>query len=232
MEYTEQEIEMLARFLWRSRATMTAWEALHESERDQMRASVRGGFDEVANAAARLMREVREHGAKDASSDVAAAWDALHDDRERLTEDARAQGALDMRDKVLAVVARLSAESSATVRKNGSSKENAFDEGAACMAANIGAALEELSPSEYERGAADMRERAALAVRRTYYAGKVDSHAENVVRSLPLAPTTDDAKASKLALLRRQLSDAGERRDEHECDRIDAEIEAVERGDQ
>jgi Tfp pilus assembly protein PilV len=83
-----------------------------------------------------------------------------------------------------------------------------------------------------EQGAAEMRERAALAIRRAYYAGNVNARTEDDIRNMPLAPTDNDAKASKLARLQRQLSDAGDRHDRDECDRLDAEIAAVERTDE
>jgi hypothetical protein len=75
-------------------------------------------------------------------------------------------------------------------------------------------------------GAEEMRERIVTRLR-----AFGDPDICDAARSVPVA-FDESEKEMRAAMLRRQLSDAGDRHDRDECDRLDAEIAAVERTDE
>lgn len=77
-----------------------------------------------------------------------------------------------------------------------------------------------------EQGAAEMRERIATRLR-----AFGDPDICGVVRDMPLTLDKHES-AAQLHKLQRQLSDAGNRHDWDECNRLDAEIAAIERIDE
>jgi len=201
-EYTEQEIEMLARFWWDLLGGANPSDAGIKwaiSEITPLLANERRGAVAermLLRAAARLMREAREQGLATARDEIRkacereqATWDQLHRD----VKAAREQGAAEMLDKALAVTRKIAALALASVKKRDAAKPyslaDAHDEGAYVQAETIVLALEELAPtggpSEYERGAAEMRERAARLVKEQRDSFYVSDVAENIM-ALPL----------------------------------------------
>lgn len=181
MEYTEQELTALFDAVMVSASDI---ERNTPHFRDEIKLSVKlildGRVGRRASpapytldlpAALLLMRAARAQGLATARDEIRkagereqATWDQLVRD----VKEARERGAKEMLDKVLALTQRLADRCVDAMRKNAQSPNmvsNAFDEGAYAMATNISCALKELSPSEgpseYERGAAEMRERSA-----------------------------------------------------------------------
>lgn len=73
-EYTEQEIEMLARHMWETDVFSPSWSEASDEQREQARSCIRRGnaSSRITEAAARLMREAREQGASEMKAHILA----------------------------------------------------------------------------------------------------------------------------------------------------------------
>lgn len=214
MEYTEQEIEMLARFDYDSSAARRpCWDELEPGSRRRIVELVFDLFADdsacsVLHAAARLMREARHEGRLDAAKEHMAASNALHSERDaqedRAAEDARKQarkdGALYHADAVVLARSPLAA---ACVRQGVTAQAaaNAFEceiheltqelirhktNTAVPMVVSLDAISADLIKKAREQGAAEMRERAALVTLQPDICPVDGPVAAERIRSLPL----------------------------------------------
>jgi hypothetical protein len=214
-EYTEQEIEMLARFDV-ARYDADDWDTCSDEAKAKDRKAVLSALTSeycpaVLRAAARLMREAREQGAteraKYRADDVVLARSPLAAScvRQGVTAQAAAN----------AFEHELHDMTQEFIRYRTTYGQPAF----------TSLATDNLASARAD-GAEEMRERIVTRLR-----AFGDPDVCDAARSVPV--TFDESeKEMRVAMLRRQLSDAGDRHDRDECDRLDAEIAAIERIDE
>jgi hypothetical protein len=193
-EYTDQEIEMLARFDV-ARYDADDWDTCSDEAKAKDRKAVLSALTSeycpaVLRAAARLMREAQSH----------VTIDVKKDGEIRLSTGAH--------DALLR-----------EAREQGRAERTAYHaDGVVLASDNLARARAD--------GAEEMRERIVTRLR-----AFGDPDICDAARSVPVA-FDESEKEMRAAMLRRQLSDAGDRHDRDECDRLDAEIAAVERTDE
>lgn len=99
MEYTEQEIEMLARHMWETNVFAPSWDNAAPGQREQTRSCDRQGTEpsHIQAATVRLMREAQSHVTIDVKKDgeIRLTTGAL----DVLLREAREQGAAEMRER-------------------------------------------------------------------------------------------------------------------------------------
>ena len=202
MEYTDQEIEMLARFAHEASGDTSTWDSLRDERKRDMRAyaiektSQRTLRSPIVRAAARLMREAREQGAaeraKYRADDIVLARSPLA--ASCVWQGVTAQAAANAFEYELHELTqefiRFQTNSSAAVT------------------IKLDAMSTDMIAKAREQGAAEMKERAAELVRSACHDHPSTREILANIRSLPLTSTLD------------------------ERDRLDAEIAAVERSDQ
>ena len=216
-EYTEQEIEMLARFSAASEDCK--WENMSDGYRlasvdfvhDSIRESTGHSFAPAIRAAARLMREAREQGAaeraKYRADDVVIARSPLAAScvRQGVTAQAAANAfEYELHDMTQEFIRHRTTHGQPTI---------------------ISIATDELAHARAD-GAEEMRERIVARLR-----AFGDPDICDAARSVPVS-FDESEKEMRAAMLRRQISDAGGRHDWDECNRIESEIAAAERIDE
>jgi hypothetical protein len=217
-EYTDQEIEMLARFdsatTGRDFADATNEQRAFDIKNIELALSdlhASWAYSALIKSAARLMREAREQGAteraKYRADDVVLARSPLAAScvRQGVTAQAAAN----------AFEHELHDMTQEFIRYRTTYGQPAF----------TSLATDNLASARAD-GAEEMRERIVTRLR-----AFGDPDICDAARSVPVA-FDESEKEMRAAMLRRQLSDAGDRHDRDECDRLDAEIAAVERTDE
>lgn len=217
MEYTEQEIEMLARYSWECE-NASEWTGATLRERRNEANAVAEALDgaetlegQRIRAAARLMREAREQGAaeraKYRADDVVIARSPLAAScvRQGVTAQAAANAfEYELHDMTQEFIRHRTTHGQPTI---------------------ISIATDELARARAD-GAEEMRERIVARLR-----AFGDPDICDAARSVPVS-FDESEKEMRAAMLRRQISDAGGRHDWDECNRIESEIAAVERIDE